>query len=170
VHDMVRICKMYQTLYPLKNIEVTAISTSFMKLKEINIYGEQLGTKGHRNRSCSYIMACWTGPNGNLGGISDTKPRPGQVLYYMVHKVFTDKKPITHVLACIKWFLPITDNTVKSHFGNPIEGWAADSFEDEGPSMFMPVQRIRSKYVHMTKVIHGRDIMFICPWERVFDY
>ena len=41
-------------------------------------------------------------------------------------------------------------------FGNPLSVWYARNFEDSGPAVFLPVQRIHSKFLFAFKLYSGQ--------------
>lgn len=48
-----------------------------------------------------------------------------------------------HLLARVSWFAK-PNEYVLNYYGKPVEAWSCDLFDVQGPSMYIPVQRIRS--------------------------
>ncbi|KAL3884915.1 hypothetical protein ACJMK2_025014 [Sinanodonta woodiana] len=61
---------------------------------------------------------------------------------------------------------PELDESLKNMYGKPVEVWRSDSFEREGPAVFIPVQRIKSKFVYAYKTIKSKKVIIVCPRDR----
>lgn len=71
-------------------------------------------------------------------------PRPGQIENILLHNVLVDEKSCVHLLARVSWFAK-PNEYVLNYYGKPVEAWSCDLFDVQGPSMYIPVQRIRCK-------------------------
>ncbi|KAL3892019.1 hypothetical protein ACJMK2_004259 [Sinanodonta woodiana] len=95
------------------------------------------------------ILAHWSDGDCKIAGCNavDLTPRPGQIenLFYL----FTE-----------------LDESLKNMYGKPVEVWRSDSFEREGPAVFIPVQRIKSKFVYAYKTIKSKKVIIVCPRDR----
>ena len=86
-------------------------------------------------------MASWCGENGI---IDPGRVRPGIVLHYMVHSVEIVKRQLLHMFAAVKWLKP---SDVNFGYKNPLSVWCGRAYEEGGPSVFIPVQRIHSRFI-----------------------
>ena len=93
------------------------------------------------------------------------KPRPGQVEKIILHIVLIEGKSHVHCLARVKWFSPANES-LQNFYGKPVEIWKANVFEDEGPASFIPIQRIKSKFVYAFQRFQGVDGIVVIPRER----
>ena len=86
--------------------------------------------------------------------------RPGIVRYLIVHSLEIQRKQYFHVFAVVNWLKPS-----KQDFGfkNPLSVWHARGYEISGPSVFLPVQRIHSKYLSAEKLLLGQKNVSFGP-------
>ena len=47
-----------------------------------------------------------------------------------------------------------------------MEAWTCDLFDIEGPSMYTPVQRIKSKFVFAKEKVRGQNVIVVMLRER----
>lgn len=71
----------------------------------------------------------------------------------------------SHILAKVTWFKGL-DDSIRYYSGKPVEVGYRRQYEQEGPSMYIPVDRIKSKFVYATDILMGKDINVVCPRER----
>jgi len=76
--------------------------------------------------------------------------RPGIVRYYIVHSLEIQRKQYVHVCAVVNW---LKASEQDFGFKNPLSVWHAKGFATSGPSVFLPVQRIHSKYLSAEKLL-----------------
>lgn len=71
----------------------------------------------------------------------------------------------SHYLAQVVWF-KLLPNSLRFSYRKPVEVWYRNQFEQQSSSMYIPVQRIKSKFVYATESILGKDVIVVCPRER----
>ena len=157
---------MYMLLYP--NSEVH-IHISYSSIQHVYVGGELYGSSNSRTRRSSTIMAFWAGSDGEIQLSQNlvTKPRPGLISNFMLHVVKVNGVPLQHLLARVSWYTAIPDH--KDYFGNPHEIWYSKLFDMEGPASFLPVQRIKCKFVKIERVMFNKDILVTCPRDRAIN-
>ncbi|KAL3870769.1 hypothetical protein ACJMK2_038828 [Sinanodonta woodiana] len=113
------------------------------------------------------ILAHWSDGDCKIAGCNavDLTPRPGQIEKLLLHNLFLDGKMCLHLIAKVIWFTEL-DESLKNMYGKPVEVWRSDSFEREGPAVFIPVQRIKSKFVYAYKTIKSKKVIIVCPRDR----
>ena len=70
--------------------------------------------------------------------------RPGIVHHFMVYSVEIKGKQTIHASAVVNWLKPSEQDL---GFGNSLSVWLPDNTEHGGPVVFLPVQRIHSKFL-----------------------
>ena len=85
--------------------------------------------------------------------------RPGIIRYFIVHSVEIEGKQRIHAFAVVNWLKPSERDF---GFGNPLSVWLND-FEEAGPAVFLPVQRLHSKYLFVKKLYSGQSYLFVSP-------
>lgn len=112
-------------------------------------------------------LAFWSIGNGQLSHTcSDLSPHPGQIVNFLEHSIIMNGTVKSHILAKVTWFKGL-DDSIRYYFGKPVEVWHRRQYEQEGPSMFIPVHRIKSKFVYATDILMGKDVIIVvCPRER----
>ncbi|XP_061190105.1 uncharacterized protein LOC133197961 [Saccostrea echinata] len=158
---------LYQVLYPNVLIENIEVCNTFRSTESINVFGNIIGTKRGRSNRSSMIIAHWYGNNGQISSFEnmDLKPRPGQVEKIILHNILIEGKSHVHCLARVKWFCKVNE-TMKNYFGKPVEVWKANMYEIEGPASFIPIQRIKSKFVYAFENLQGINTIVVIPRER----
>lgn len=158
---------MYKNLY--FNVEESRISVcnTCRSTKYIDIYGSVLGIKMGRSSRSSMIMAHWHGDGGQIFKYENMElcPRPGQIVNIILHNVLIDDKSCVHILAQVRWFAKPSENVLK-YYGKPVEAWLRDVYDVEGPSTYIPVQRIKSKFVYAYDRVGGNNVIVVMPRER----
>lgn len=165
--NVVFLKSMYKNLY--FNVEESRISVcnTCRSTKYIDIYGSVLGIKMGRSSRSSMIMAHWHGDGGQIIKYEDMElcPRPGQIENIILHNVLIDDKSCVHILAQVRWFAKPNENVLK-YYGKPVEAWLRDVYDVEGPSTYIPVQRIKSKFVYAYDRVGGNNVIVVMPRER----
>ena len=151
----------YHTLYPTVTEASLTLATLCKKYSSLTVAGERYGSL-LGSRLCPYarIVASWCGDNGS---INPGLMRPGIIRYFIVHSVEIHKKQCVHVFAVVNW-LKSTEQDFG--FGNPLSVWHAKNFENAGPSVFLPVQRIHSKFLSADKLLSGQQYLIVSPTCR----
>lgn len=158
-----RLHKMYSFLYGNENFQ---LCTSVKLGNELYMNGSVLGSKNSRSIRSSFILAFWSIGNGQLSHTcSDLSPHPGQIVNFLEHSIIMNGTVKSHILAKVTWFKGL-DDSIRYYFGKPVEVWYRRQYEQEGPSMFIPVHRIKSKFVYATDILMGKDVIVVCPRER----
>ncbi|KAL3858314.1 hypothetical protein ACJMK2_012908 [Sinanodonta woodiana] len=159
--------QMYGVLYPNIAISAESVCISYRSVRRVSIYGSILGTKHGRSYISAMILAHWSDGDCKIAGCNavDLTPRPGQIEKLLLHNLFVNGKMCLHLIAKVIWFTEL-DESLKNMYGKPVEVWRSDSFEREGPAVFIPVQRIKSKFVYAYKTIKSKKVIIVCPRDR----
>ena len=146
--------KVYRELYS-QSIEV---STLFKKLSSVTVGGERYGSRlASRLGNYSRVMSSWCGQDGC---IYPGNARPGLVRYYMEHSVEVDGEQLTHVFAVVDWLKPS-----QRDFGyqNPLSVWYAKQYELAGPAVFLPLQRVYSRFISVEELHDDVKYLVVSP-------
>ncbi|CAH1232939.1 Hypp536 [Branchiostoma lanceolatum] len=168
--DFGNVVDMYKTIYPSLPSN-TFIPRSYLKLKTIRVTGSVIGSYISRSSRSSYILANWAGNDGHIQDYSEMYriPRPGRISYFLKHIITSEHGAQVHLLAKVEWYSKVADS-VRTHCGQPVEAWHPTVFDAEGPASFLPVQRLKCKFVKAPGKVHDREVMFVCPRDRYFSY
>ena len=69
-----------------------------------------------------------------------------------------------HLIIKVFWYTSKTG--FKNYCGPPVEVWSRDICDVEGGSSFMPIQRVRSKFVVCTEVVRNKKVVFVYPVNK----
>ena len=156
--ELSTLCSVYVTMYPKAAEASLALATIYKKFKSLSVGGERYGSTAG-SRLCPYarIIASWCGDNGviNLGIM-----RPGIVRYFMVHSMEIKGKQNIHAFEVVNW---LKSSEQDLGFGNSLSVWLPDKFEHGGPAVFLPVQRIHSKFLFVNKLYSGQRYLICSP-------
>lgn len=123
---------------------------------------EKFGSK-HECRSLrsARITACWTDNHGSISPESGV--RPGKVDYFIQHTLKIASQSQQHVFAPVDWYI---EDESKNKYSKPVEVWKK-SFLPGGPSRFLPVSRIHSKFVFASVAVDKLAIVPLnhCPFK-----
>ena len=163
VDDATLLKQVYKIMYPGREIERANLAESIQKFGTIKIlsttYGSQMQPRGIRS---SNILASWVADNGQV--LQDTfLLSAGIVRYYFKHSIQFENEHITHCFTCMKWYIPHEQST--SLYGNPIRV-CKKYFHPGGPSSFMPVQRIFSRFASAEQDREGQKQIVVAPINR----
>ena len=104
--------------------------------------------------------------NGFTRIVSPGMMRPGIIRYFIVHSVEINGQQNIHVFAVVDW---LTSSEQDFGYGNPLSVWLAKDFENAGPAVFLPVQRIHSKFLSADKLYSGQNYLVVSPiCRRIF--
>ena len=92
-------------------------------------------------------------------------PRPGQIKYFIIHKLYFNNIAYEHVFAVVDWFLPLPD-VLRYKYGKPVEIWCSEVHEPFGPASFLTVQRIKCKFIAIKHEENFRKVMAVLPRNR----
>ena len=148
----------YLTLYPKVTEASLSLATLYKKYKALAVGGERYGsTVGSRLCAYARIIASWC---GNNGAVNPGMMRPGIVRYFIVHSVQIEGKQLIHAFAVVNW---LKSSEQDFGFGNPLSVWMAKDFEHAGPAVFLPIQRIHSKFLSTEKLHSGQRYLIVSP-------
>ena len=92
-------------------------------------------------------------------------PHSGRIKYFLKHSLTVSNEQIKHVLACVEWYLPVDEET-RFTYGKPVEVWKNHLFGIRRSAWFMPVQRIKNKFVIIETKLMNRDVIVVLPCDR----
>ena len=158
---------MYNTLYSSAEMRNMEVCKTCRSPKYVDIFGSVLGVKIGRSCRSSMIIAYWHKEDGQICSYNDMEltPRPGQIQKLIVHNVIIGNKSYVHLLARVQWFSK-PDEQIFKQFGKPVEAWHSNVYDVEGPSTYIPVQRIKAKFVYAFEKIRGKQVIAVMPRER----
>ena len=157
----------YRSLYPCITDANCLVSRACWKTKIIHICKDIFGSIGSRSNRSAYITAYWCGENGLIQQYDSMyfAARPGRILYFVMHNLFIDDVAHPHIFAFTEWYLPMGDVN-KYKYGKNVEVWSSDLFEPLGSASFMPIQRIKSKFLHIKFELDCKNVMAVIPRKR----
>ena len=156
--ELSTLLKVYLTLYPKETEGSLKLSMLYKKYKSLAVGGERYGsTAGSRHCPYARIIASWCGNNGI---VNPGMMRPGIISYFIVHSVEIKGQQNIHVFAVVDW---LTSSEQDFGYGNPLSVWLAKEFENAGPAVFLPVQRIHSKFLSADKLYSGQNYLVVSP-------
>ena len=144
----------------------SSVTGAFKRYAAVKVFRETFGSEESRLDRSSYIMASWCDNDGDIQVEHDL--RPGRVLYYMhLFVKLSNDTEISVVLAKVQWYQP---HPSKDLFHNDnIHVWVKDLYEVSGPGSFMPVHRIKTKFVSGFVKKNGETVRVVIPrTEHVF--
>ena len=157
---------MYKVLYP--DAEVIIPCVSFRKSRHVYLGTDIYWSVRSRTRRSAAVLAFWHHSDGAICSFNDTylKLKPGLVEFYLLHNVLVDREYKEHLPAKVQWMK--ATNSI-NYFGNPIEVWYAELFELDGPASFIPVQRLKCKFVKIEKELWHKKVAIVCPRDRAVN-
>lgn len=156
--ELSTLLKVYLTLYPKETEASLKLSVLYKKYKSLAVGGERCGSTAG-SRLCPYarIIASWCDNNGI---VNPGMMRPGIIRYFIVHSVEIKGQQNIHAFAVVDW---LKSSEQDFGYGNPLSVWFAKDFENAGPAVFLPVQRIHSKFLSADKLYSGQKYLVISP-------
>ena len=137
---------------------------SIHKFGLLNIWSTTFGSKMQPRGICSgKILASWPTDNGQDVLQETFCLSAGTVHYYFRHSVKVGDEHLTHYFACVRWYLPHREST--SLYGNPVRV-CENRLYPGGPSSFMPVQRIFSRFASAEFELEGQKHVAVTPIIR----
>jgi len=125
-----------------------------------------LGSKFSRSIRASYITAFWCDDDGKIDDDHmDFSPHPGQIEKFVKHCIIVEGVTKCHYLAKVRWYKRVND-TLRHVFGKPVEVWSSNLFIQEGSATYIPIHRIKCRFVFIRTVIQNKDVIVISPRER----
>ena len=147
----------------LQGADIANGTAIFERYASVEFCGDRYGSLQSRSERSSYVIAPWVGLRGQIDPTT-SDPRPGVVQYYLKQNVCLDGEWRTLVMARVSWFQEHPDR--HRHGSGTTEIWCKDLFEPLGPSTFIPVQRIRCKFVGTVQAWRRENVLFVLPLER----
>ena len=148
-----------QTL--LNDVNEEDISGSFQKFYSLEYLGETYSSVNVNNgRNCHIVVNYWVGQDGNIDQTNSTD-HPGEILYFM--KIFLPVNQSTKciILAFVNWFQAHpARNVYKTDHASV---WCKSLFEIEGPASFIPVQKIKHKFISGFAKHQGEVVRVVMP-------
>lgn len=108
------------------------------------------------------MVAYWGNEHGTIQPSSEMYhfPHPGRIMFFLKHGLIVKGKRYEHLFAYVDWFYHTPDVT-KFFYGKPLEVWCKNLYQNSGHANFIPVQRIRSKFVQIQTRLHGKDVYVV---------
>jgi len=146
----------YLALYPGLSENDVDVNATIRKYYNVCTPFRQYGAYTRANHRSSLIMANW--PNQGLIQPSHNPEdmTPGQVQYYFLHSVALNSERCQHLFAYVLWF---ESHPEKDSLGKPLQVWYKNVYQTNGPSCFIPVQRLATSFIALSE----DDKMIICP-------
>ena len=159
--DLSSLLVVYKSMYGEVITSVSCLSKTVRRFGSIIIGPEKFGSK-HECRSLrsARITASWTDNHGSISPESGV--RPGKVDCFIQHTLKIASQSQQHVFALVDWYI---EDESKDTYGKPVEVWKK-AFLPGGPSRFLPVSRIYSKFVVASVSV---DKLVIVPLNRTFS-
>lgn len=163
VDDATLLKQVYKIQYPGREIEIANLAEGIQKFGTIKIWSTTYGSQMQpRQIRSSKILASWEADNGEV--LQDRfLLSAGIVRYYFKHSIQLGDEHLAHHFACMKWYIPHKQST--SLYGNPIRV-CKNKFHRGGPSSFMPVQRIFSRFASAELEFEGQKQVVVAPINR----
>ena len=154
--------QVYKVMSPERDIELAHLAEGIQKFGAIKLssitYGSKMQSRGIRS---SKILASWP-DNGQV--LQDRFVcLLGPLRYYFRHSVQLGGEHLSHFFSCIRWYIPHEESTTL--YGNPIMVYK-NKFYPGGPSAFMPVQRIFSRFTLAEVDVEGQKPVVMAPINR----
>ena len=142
----------YQSLYPNQSIERSAMAETIKMYSTVMVNNQRFGSKIEcRSLHSSRVYASWAAGQGDLN-LDELIFYAGYVLYYFSHSIKFNGKLFQHVFARVLWHKPDQN---PDQFGNPTKTWKLNDLVGNGPSSFLPVNRIYCRYAAAETLVDG---------------
>jgi hypothetical protein len=164
-----RLKMMYAALYPAlhspaANCLIT-VPVEYSKCSRVLLGCDVFGSAYSRHHRSAYVMASWNDSGAIVKTISDDVIyKPGIITKIFKHVLRVDNKPHLHLIAQISWYQPCPDRPPSPNpCGAPVEIWSDGLYEISCASEFMPLQRVRCKFVESRDVCNNKRVKYVCP-------
>ena len=158
--ELSSLLSVYKSLYGETITSISSLAKTVRRFGSIIIGQEKFGSRREcRSLRSARVVASWTNDEGLVSPCAEL--RPGRVDCYIHHTIKIGEQCQQHVFALVDWYGADED---KGKYGNPIEIWRK-AFLPGGPSRFLPVARIYSKFVVASS---HEDKIVIIPLNRTF--
>ena len=166
-NDLSYLRLMYARIYPQFDSDSVVFKSCF-GATQVLLNGCILGSQKSRTVRSSCVVAYWCDTDGSVARPNemDLIARPGKIERFFVHNVQIQGELFSHVLAKVKWFHKLPQH-ITEKIGNirPVTLWSSKYVHD-GPASFIPVQRIKTKFVSAEEIIDGKSIVYVCPRDK----
>ena len=160
--DISALLLFYKSMYRYEFILCTSCQTA----KETSLHDTLLGSRYSRSVRASYIMAFWSNDDGNIAFEDmDLSPHPGQIEKFVKHCIIINGVAKYHYLAKVRWYHRVNER-VRHMFGKPVEVWSSNLFLQNGSATYIPIHRIKCRFVFAKTVIQNKNVMIVSPRER----
>lgn len=163
-HEVPYLWQMYKHLYP--DVQEGSVLGNFERFSSVEIGGERYGSSESRSIRLSYILASWVSTGGRIE-MNASEPRAGCVKFYMRQNVCIGGEYRCFLLAYVMWY---ESHPEQCYFGQPLKVCCKDQFEQLGTASFLPVQRIKSKFVPAFQKVKGENVLVVCPISRKISF
>ena len=158
---------MYRILYAHVGAEIE-VSPSAREVTHVQFCGEILGTASSRSCRSSLIRAFWPDENGSIcvrHEVFDTA-WPGQIKFFILHHVVIGDQARLHLLANVQWYAKC-QTEVKEAYGSAVDVWQNHLFIQNGAASFIPVQRIKCKFIQAPVTFRRRQYVGVVSRNRL---
>ena len=153
-----------KSLYPDQPITRMDMSKTIKVYSTVMIGSHRFSSKMEcRSLRSSRIYASWTAKEGDLN-LTGLVLWAGCVLCYFSHSIKWNGKFVGHVFARVLWH-KADENP--DHFGNPTKTWKLNDHVPNGPSRFLPVQRIYCRYAAAEIEVDGEKKVITVAMDRI---
>lgn len=152
----------YSVLYLNQTISVGDLCRFALEAENVNVVGEMFSAHrdGRRSRF-SRIIASWYDPSGIC--LDNQSFRQGTIQRFLKHSITINGSIKQHLFAAVRWNVKYPYDL---GYLLPIDVVYQERFEEPSFATFLPVQRIHSTYIAMTKIIGGSPVSVTIPIER----
>jgi hypothetical protein len=144
-------------------------SPSVHKLTQVKFCGELIGSSNSRSWRSSKIQAYWPDGDGRIELDVDctSKPWPGRIKYFLLHNLEMNGSLHWHLLASVEWYQCANlTSTERESFGTAVDVWRDGIFVQNGAASFIPVQRLKCKFVERSFKICARRCVCVVSRNR----
>lgn len=151
---------------------------SVIVLNKANQYGRcQIGAEtfgsaiSPRHLKSSFILAKFINRDGKSVDIY-----PGQIQYFFSHAIYLSNQNLTHNLAYIKWYKPVSSSEVRYHFSINdeicnVELWKNNFYPDSRDNI-IPIHNILGRFIpakyKTSNRSNARNYLAVIPLNRKF--
>ena len=151
----------YKSMYGDAITSLDCLAKTVRRFGSIVIGAEKFGSNQEcRSLRSARIVASWTDEQGFISPHAGL--RPGKVHSFVQHTLKVGSRSQQHVFALVDWYVEDED---KDKYGKPVEVWRK-TFLPGGPSRYLPVARIFSKFVVASTF---EDKIVLVPLNRTFS-
>ncbi|KAJ8315756.1 hypothetical protein KUTeg_007906 [Tegillarca granosa] len=162
--SMVHLLECYRQMYPTKCIQITDINEVIRKFGHIVLVGERFGSRMDcRSSKSANILANWHCKENDIDvAVDSIGLKPCSIEFFFSHVLSLDGEEVRHYFCKVKWFKEYED---RNKYGSLLQMWHFRKFEDCHSSRFLPVQRIRSRFVYGLTG-ESKDLMVVSQIPR----